>query len=162
MKLNSTNQTNHSLANNGTNKNFNINVSTGNSPLGKQQQTSNNFQTVINSNGNSFNYNLTNNKLMNNNNNNLNSAQTNNGNIFIKTTSSNSNLNKEDEVDLLKDLLMKNLNAASNDPNFYGFCFKCNDKIIGAENGLKAMEQLFHIECFNCVTCGNILYSAYF
>lgn len=73
------------------------------------------------------------------------------GNILIKTTRQPNRI--EDEVDLLKDLLIKNLNA-SNDPNFFGICTKCKEKIIGAENGLKAMDNLFHVNCFACHGCG--------
>lgn len=77
---------------------------------------------------------------------------TNNGGLRITEkpkSTTNSNL---DEVDLLKDLLMKNLNASS-DPNFFGMCLKCNEKIYGADNGLRAMDQLFHVECFACQGC---------
>jgi hypothetical protein len=91
------------------------------------------------------------------------------GNILIKTTTPNNNNNVniknkvEDEVDLLKDLLIKKLNttndlkatttqtAANN--AFYGVCVKCNDKIVGVENGLKAMDNLFHVTCFICYGC---------
>ena len=66
-----------------------------------------------------------------------------------------------DEVDLLKDLLMKNLNASS-DPNFFGMCMKCNDKIYGADNGLRAMDQLFHVSCFNCHGCNISLQGQHF
>lgn len=62
----------------------------------------------------------------------------------------------EDEVDLLKDLLVKNLHA-SGDPKFCGICSKCNENIIGAETGLRAMENLYHVSCFNCVRCGKRL-----
>lgn len=71
------------------------------------------------------------------------------------------NMNEEDEVDLLKDLLMKNLNS-SNDPNFYGICMKCSEKIYGADNGLRAMDQLFHVKCFVCHGCGYSLQGQHF
>ena len=66
-----------------------------------------------------------------------------------------------DEVDLLKDLLMKNLNA-SGDANFFGVCTKCNEKIYGADNGLRAMDQLFHANCFACCGCGFLLQGKHF
>lgn len=69
--------------------------------------------------------------------------------------------NSLDEIDLLKDLLMKNLNA-STDPNFFGICMKCNDKIYGADNGLRAMDQLFHVECFSCQGCAHMLQGKHF
>ncbi len=71
------------------------------------------------------------------------------------------NMDEEDEVDLLKDLLMKNLNS-SNDPNFYGICMKCSEKIYGADNGLRAMDQLFHVKCFTCHSCGYSLQGQHF
>ncbi len=75
----------------------------------------------------------------------------------LNTTSKNS----LDEVDLLKDLLMKNLNAP-NDPNYFGICLKCNEKIYGADNGLRAMDQLFHVNCFNCHSCAYPLQGKHF
>ena len=90
------------------------------------------------------------------------------GNILIKTMPSSPN-NTEmktasrsgaDQVDLLKDLLIKNLNATTtnstnnSDSNyFFGLCVKCNEKIMGIENGLKAMDNLFHVTCFVCFGC---------
>lgn len=83
--------------------------------------------------------------------------QMNNFKGLINTT----NLDEEDEVDLLKDLLMKNLNSSS-DPNFYGVCMKCSEKIYGADNGLRAMDQLFHVKCFVCHGCGYSLQGQHF
>jgi hypothetical protein len=71
----------------------------------------------------------------------------------------------EQEVDLLKDLLVKNLNMHNNNNNknenavqennaFYGICSRCNEQVIGAENGLRAMDQVFHLACFSCFSCG--------
>ena len=57
----------------------------------------------------------------------------------------------EEQIDILNDLLMKNLHG-SQDPNFEGICAKCNEGIIGSV-GVKAMDQFFHAKCFNCVVC---------
>lgn len=82
-------------------------------------------------------------------------SPTNLGNIVIKTTSPTMMRGRvEDEVDLLKDLLIRNLNSAK-EPNFYGICTRCNEKIVDAENGLRAMDNLFHVSCFVCYGCGN-------
>ena len=91
---------------------------------------------------------------------------------------SNTNNQVEDEVDLLKDLLMKNLNTSTTTASqsgevnshapttasntFFGYCMRCNEKIIGAENGLRAMEALFHVACFNCYACGAGLQGKHF
>ena len=85
---------------------------------------------------------------------------TNNANNNELLISNNNNSKKaEEEVDLLKDLLNKNLNT---DTNYYGICMKCSDKIIGAESGLKAMDQLFHVKCFTCHGCGYSLQGQHF
>lgn len=78
------------------------------------------------------------------------------GNIFIKTNrpvQSQQQQKKEQEVDLLRDLLVKN-SSVQNEPNCVGMCTKCSQKIIGAENGLKALDSIFHIKCFVCHGCG--------
>lgn len=90
------------------------------------------------------------------NNNERNSPTNNIGNIYIKTNRpapASPTSRVEDEVDLLKDLLVKNLNTSS-DQNCVGLCTKCNQKIVGAENGLKAIDSLYHISCFVCFGCG--------
>ena len=90
---------------------------------------------------------------------------------FLIKTGNNSNENQksrliEDEVDLFKDLLIKNLNLNSNNlieaasssgssNNVYGVCVRCNERVIGAENGIKAMDCLFHVACFSCFSCGS-------
>ncbi|XP_013412899.1 lipoma-preferred partner homolog [Lingula anatina] len=59
----------------------------------------------------------------------------------------------EAEVDALTNLLVKSMEASS-DPDFFGMCAKCKEKVSGADNGCTAMEQVFHIGCFTCATCG--------
>lgn len=70
--------------------------------------------------------------------------------VFKKNNSSN-RTSTEDQVDMLNELLMKNL-LGSQDPNFEGICGKCGESILGSI-GVKAMDQLFHAKCFNCVIC---------
>ncbi|CAF2814343.1 unnamed protein product [Rotaria sp. Silwood2] len=57
------------------------------------------------------------------------------------------------EVDQLAKLLMKSMNV-SNEPNFFGMCARCNDEIVGEENGLIAMDRMYHVSCFTCTMCG--------
>ncbi len=75
------------------------------------------------------------------------------------------------DVDHLTKLLMKSMNS-SNEPNFFGkffiyilskeffcvifkgMCARCNDEIVGEENGLVAMERMYHVPCFTCTMCG--------
>src|ERR1700722_13180487 len=78
------------------------------------------------------------------------------------------NLMKRDpsDVDHLTKLLMKSMNS-SNEPNFFGkfliylffffvniiskgMCARCNDEIVGEENGLVAMDRMYHVSCFTC------------
>ncbi|CAF4125803.1 unnamed protein product, partial [Rotaria sordida] len=79
-----------------------------------------------------------------------------NGNIMKRDTS---------DVDHLTKLLMKSMNS-SNEPNFFGMCARCNDEIVGEENGLVAMDRMYHVlhilratgkpyhaECFCCIVC---------
>lgn len=63
---------------------------------------------------------------------------------------------KEAEVDALTNLLMQNIESAG-DPDFFGMCAKCGRKVVGQSNGCTAMDQVFHINCFVCASCGNIL-----
>ena len=35
-----------------------------------------------------------------------------------------------------------------------GICGKCGKKVVGEVNGCNAMEQVFHIACFVCISCG--------
>ncbi|CAF0782119.1 unnamed protein product [Adineta ricciae] len=57
------------------------------------------------------------------------------------------------DVDNLARLLMKSINS-SNEPNFFGMCARCNDEIVGEENGLVAMDRMYHVSCFTCTMCG--------
>ncbi|XP_029651391.1 extensin [Octopus sinensis] len=60
---------------------------------------------------------------------------------------------KEAEVDALTSLLMQNIESAG-DPDFFGMCSKCGHRVVGPSNGCTAMDQVFHIDCFICDSCG--------
>lgn len=34
-----------------------------------------------------------------------------------------------------------------------GRCARCGDNVVGDGSGCIAMEQVFHVECFTCITC---------
>lgn len=34
-----------------------------------------------------------------------------------------------------------------------GRCARCGDNVLGDGSGCVAMEQVFHVECFTCITC---------
>ncbi|XP_062505514.1 thyroid receptor-interacting protein 6-like [Corticium candelabrum] len=71
---------------------------------------------------------------------------------FTAPTESTGSESVEEEVDKLTDILMKNLEFAG-EKDFYGICRKCDDKVIGAENGCHAMSKLYHRTCFICNVC---------
>ena len=37
-----------------------------------------------------------------------------------------------------------------------GICAKCGKKVVGEANGCTAMDQVYHIACFVCVSCGKL------
>lgn len=59
---------------------------------------------------------------------------------------------KEAEVDALTDLLVQNMQVAG-DPDFYGMCARCGRSIMGENSGCSALDQLFHVACFRCISC---------
>lgn len=59
---------------------------------------------------------------------------------------------KEDEVDQLTDLLVQSM-GSSNDPDFFGICFRCKKKVVGEGSGCRAMDRIYHVSCFTCKTC---------
>jgi hypothetical protein len=109
----------------------------------------------------------------NNNNSNKQSFRSNNWNNNINT--------QKEEENLLKDLLIRNFNLndlnkveqrqqqlqkqqqqPKNEMEFFGFCRKCKEKIIGGENGVRAMDELFHVKCFCCHGCNSPLQGKHF
>lgn len=66
------------------------------------------------------------------------------------------NVGKEAEVDALTNMLLQNLESSA-DPDFFGMCSKCGRKVLGESNGCTAMEQVYHIACFTCVSCAKML-----
>ncbi|KAF2344417.1 Zinc finger LIM-type, partial [Trinorchestia longiramus] len=59
---------------------------------------------------------------------------------------------KEAEVDALTNLLVQSMESSS-DPEFFGICARCGGKVVGEGSGCTAMEQVFHIRCFDCIVC---------
>ncbi|KAG8180921.1 hypothetical protein JTE90_020147 [Oedothorax gibbosus] len=59
---------------------------------------------------------------------------------------------KEAEVDRLTDLMVQNMENSS-DPEFYGICYNCGEKVLGEGSGCTAMEHVYHISCFTCHVC---------
>ncbi|XP_013788050.1 lipoma-preferred partner homolog isoform X3 [Limulus polyphemus] len=63
---------------------------------------------------------------------------------------------QEAEVDHLTELLVQSMEN-SGDPEFFGMCYKCGDKVLGEGNGCTAMDHIYHINCFTCYVCGQEL-----
>ncbi|XP_074860881.1 lipoma-preferred partner isoform X3 [Carettochelys insculpta] len=62
----------------------------------------------------------------------------------------------EDELEhLTKKMLYDMENPPSDD--YFGRCARCGENVIGEGTGCTAMDQVFHVECFTCMTCGNKL-----
>lgn len=40
---------------------------------------------------------------------------------------------------------------------FAGRCASCGENVVGEGTGCTAMDQVFHVECFICMTCGSKL-----
>nr|XP_045613280.1 thyroid receptor-interacting protein 6-like isoform X2 [Procambarus clarkii] len=59
---------------------------------------------------------------------------------------------KEAEVDALTNLLVQSMDS-TNDPEFFGICTRCGEKVVGEGTGCTAMEQVYHIKCFVCIVC---------
>ena len=34
-----------------------------------------------------------------------------------------------------------------------GYCARCEKAVVGIENGLLALDNIYHTECFNCTRC---------
>jgi hypothetical protein len=61
-------------------------------------------------------------------------------------------IDKEAEVDHLTNLLVQSMENSS-DPDFFGMCHSCGEKVLGEGNGCTAMEKVYHIQCFTCHIC---------
>lgn len=58
----------------------------------------------------------------------------------------------EEELDRLTKKLMYDMNHPPTE-EYFGRCAGCGDNVLGDGSGCIAMEQVFHVECFTCITC---------
>lgn len=58
----------------------------------------------------------------------------------------------EDELDRLTKKLVYDMNHPPAE-DYFGRCSRCGDNVVGDGSGCIAMEQVFHVECFTCITC---------
>ncbi|XP_042312573.1 lipoma-preferred partner [Sceloporus undulatus] len=61
--------------------------------------------------------------------------------------------------DELEHLTQKMLYDMENPPSeeYFGRCARCGENVVGEGTGCTAMDQVFHVECFTCMTCNNNL-----
>uniref|UniRef100_A0A4W5MWE2 Zyxin n=1 Tax=Hucho hucho TaxID=62062 RepID=A0A4W5MWE2_9TELE len=58
----------------------------------------------------------------------------------------------EEELDQLTKKLVYDMNHPPTE-EYFGRCARCGANVLGDVSGCIAMEQVFHVECFTCVTC---------
>ncbi|XP_076017281.1 thyroid receptor-interacting protein 6 isoform X2 [Genypterus blacodes] len=58
----------------------------------------------------------------------------------------------EDELERLTKKLVYDMNHPPAE-DYFGRCARCGDNVVGDGSGCIAMEQVFHVECFTCITC---------
>ncbi|XP_026208875.1 thyroid receptor-interacting protein 6 isoform X2 [Anabas testudineus] len=58
----------------------------------------------------------------------------------------------EEELDRLTKKLVYDMNHPPAE-DYFGRCARCSDNVVGDGSGCIAMEQVFHVECFTCITC---------
>ncbi|XP_060073721.1 lipoma-preferred partner homolog [Ylistrum balloti] len=63
---------------------------------------------------------------------------------------------KEAEVDALTNLLMANMESTK-EPDYFGMCSRCGKKVMGENNACTTNDQVYHIACFACLSCGTML-----
>ncbi|XP_078524298.1 lipoma-preferred partner [Lissotriton helveticus] len=62
----------------------------------------------------------------------------------------------EDELErLTKKMLFDMEHPPSED--YFGRCSRCGENVVGEGTGCTAMDQVFHVDCFTCMTCNNNL-----
>ncbi|XP_034036563.1 lipoma-preferred partner isoform X2 [Thalassophryne amazonica] len=62
----------------------------------------------------------------------------------------------EDELErLTKKMLFDMDNPPSED--YFGRCASCGENVVGEGTGCTAMDQVFHVDCFVCMTCNSKL-----
>ncbi|XP_036403513.1 thyroid receptor-interacting protein 6 [Megalops cyprinoides] len=58
----------------------------------------------------------------------------------------------EDELERLTKKLVYDMNHPPAE-EYFGRCARCGDNVLGDGSGCIAMEQVFHVDCFTCITC---------
>ncbi|NXD38363.1 LPP protein, partial [Copsychus sechellarum] len=70
--------------------------------------------------------------------------------------SSTSAFRPEDELEHLTKKMLYDMENPPSD-EYFGRCARCGENVVGDGTGCTAMDQVFHVECFTCITCNNKL-----
>uniref|UniRef100_U3JY70 LIM domain containing preferred translocation partner in lipoma n=1 Tax=Ficedula albicollis TaxID=59894 RepID=U3JY70_FICAL len=58
----------------------------------------------------------------------------------------------EDELEHLTKKMLYDMENPPSD-EYFGRCARCGENVVGDGTGCTAMDQVFHVECFTCITC---------
>ncbi|XP_020378042.1 lipoma-preferred partner homolog isoform X2 [Rhincodon typus] len=58
----------------------------------------------------------------------------------------------EEELDQITKKLVHDMNNPPTE-EYFGRCARCGENVVGDGTGCIAMDQVFHVECFTCLTC---------
>ncbi|XP_028299573.1 lipoma-preferred partner isoform X2 [Gouania willdenowi] len=70
----------------------------------------------------------------------------------IPPKSSGSMVRPEDELERLTKMIMYDMDNPPSD-EYFGRCASCGENVVGEGTGCTAMDQVFHVDCFVCLTC---------
>ncbi|XP_062853307.1 lipoma-preferred partner [Trichomycterus rosablanca] len=62
----------------------------------------------------------------------------------------------EEELDRLTKKMLFDMNNPPSE-EYFGRCASCGENVVGEGTGCTAMDQVFHVDCFICMTCGSKL-----
>ncbi|CAN9500283.1 unnamed protein product [Ophioblennius macclurei] len=62
----------------------------------------------------------------------------------------------EDELELLTKKIMHDMDHPPSE-EYFGRCASCGENVVGEGTGCTAMDQVFHVDCFVCMTCSSKL-----
>ncbi|XP_066476082.1 lipoma-preferred partner [Tiliqua scincoides] len=62
----------------------------------------------------------------------------------------------EDELEHLTKKMLYDMENPPSD-EYFGRCSRCGENVVGEGTGCTAMDQVFHVECFTCMTCSSKL-----
>ncbi|XP_072447756.1 thyroid receptor-interacting protein 6-like isoform X1 [Chiloscyllium punctatum] len=58
----------------------------------------------------------------------------------------------EEELDQITKKLVHDMNNPPTE-EYFGRCARCGENVVGDGTGCIAMDQVFHVDCFTCMTC---------